>query len=197
MCATLLGFIATICAGAGWTCDQATGANEFAVAIGVIIFLYSGAQIWFEGTETVMINNAVPMVMDLILFILGFVAAYVSITDEEAKNCGYEVIKAAACMIFVVMILIGMNLLYSINDFFEDKQPAKKPEVSRSMRTASAEVSKSTHLAPPANPAAAPLSSRKDSTEGLPEGWTKHTTGEGYEYYFHAETGKSTWNKPS
>jgi len=31
----------------------------------------------------------------------------------------------------------------------------------------------------------------------LVTGWSIHTTEEGYEYYFHAETGKSQWHAPS
>jgi len=40
-------------------------------------------------------------------------------------------------------------------------------------------------------------SDNKVSGTVLPKGWSIHTTEEGYEYYFHAETGKSQWHAPS
>mmetsp|Transcript_27859 Transcript_27859/g.38894 ORF Transcript_27859/g.38894 Transcript_27859/m.38894 type:complete len:195 (+) Transcript_27859:135-719(+) len=175
----LFSFLVVAVGMGGWTCESSSSKNEFLVAVGVMYLVVSGVFIYLEGRDEVMPYIYVPVMLDTLFAIFSFTAAYVAVTDEKALQCGYGAAKAAGALMFINMCCIFASLLYSINDVFEDDND-DRPRVPKSQRLENQDES-----------------DNKVSGTVLPKGWSIHTTEEGYEYYFHAETGKSQWHAPS
>mmetsp|Transcript_24718 Transcript_24718/g.46171 ORF Transcript_24718/g.46171 Transcript_24718/m.46171 type:complete len:193 (-) Transcript_24718:289-867(-) len=163
-------------AAGGWTCDKSTPQNELVIAVGAIYFLFAAVFLYFEGRDEMFPNAYVPVCIDLVFFVLTFAASVSSILDSEALNCGYEMVKAAAVCTFMNMLCIGVSLIISISDLFDDDAPPPRP------------AQKLDDI---------PSDQRLAAHADLPKGWSVHKTDDGYEYYFHADTGKSQWHKPT
>jgi len=191
-----LGFIATVTGGVGWACPTVTIQNQFFIATGSMITIISAIYFYYEGKDQVFLNIFVPAATDFIFFILSFAASVSSITDIHAAKCGYENIKAASIMMFLIMTSLGCSMLLSINDLLETDESPEKSNAGASaewgkMSTETYGVQEEDQSDNAQNVVIAP------ADNDLPPGWTVHTTDQGYEYYFHGPSGKSQWQKPA
>lgn len=195
-----MAFVSFMIAAIGWECEQATARNQFLMAVGIMYFVWSAGCIYMEGMEIIMDRTWLPVFIDATFFIFAFAGACAAILDEEAVNCGYTNTKAAAMCMFICMLCIFGSLLYSINDMFSTgsgpKRAGQGAGVKRSMRNLRKNFE---HKSDPKVKRGSTKKTKKKKpsvNKSLPPGWSEHQS-EGQTYYFHDETGKSQWTRPT